>query len=237
MPRLTDFLDRFSRPMKIAIQVAILGVILMAVATVGFIEYSAQPSFCTNCHLMQPYYDSWASSSHNTVKCVSCHYAPGIKAEAMGKLQAANQVVKYITGAYGTKPWAEIEDAACLRSGCHTERALEGEVNYEGIRFDHTQHLGELRRGKSLRCTSCRRRPPQGDCRNLLPLSLQRPSRRRAAGRLHGLSSRSTSLPLARRVRGRSPGVRQEPDLVRRLSRIGDERHRRGGPAPVFQLS
>jgi predicted CXXCH cytochrome family protein len=158
-----SFLNRFSRPIKIGIQVAILGVILMAVATVGFIEYSAQPSFCTNCHLMQPYYDSWATSSHNNVKCISCHYAPGIKAEAMGKLQAANQVVKYVTGAYGTKPWAEIEDAACLRSGCHTERALEGQVNYQGIGFDHTQHLGELRRGKRLRCTSCHSQIVQGN--------------------------------------------------------------------------
>ncbi|NIR31771.1 MAG: hypothetical protein GWN99_04120, partial [Gemmatimonadetes bacterium] len=77
-------------------------------------------------------------------------------------LQAANQVVKYVTGAYGTKPWAEIEDAACLRSGCHTERELEGQVNYEGVRFDHSQHLGELRRGKRLRCTSCHSQIVQG---------------------------------------------------------------------------
>jgi nitrate/TMAO reductase-like tetraheme cytochrome c subunit len=162
MPRLTRFLDRFSRPLKIVIQIGILGVILLAIATVGFIEYSGQPSFCTNCHIMQPYYDSWASSSHNTVKCIECHYAPGIKAEAMGKLQAANQVVKYITGAYGMKPWAEIEDAACLRSGCHTERELEGEVSYQGVRFDHTHHLRELRRGKRLRCTSCHSQIVQG---------------------------------------------------------------------------
>lgn len=162
MRRLTRLLDRFSRPLKIAIQVGILLIILGAIGTVGFIQYSGQPSFCTNCHVMQPYYDSWASSSHNTVKCIECHYAPGIKAEAMGKVQAANQVVKYITGAYGIKPWAEIEDAACLRSGCHTERELEGEVNYAGVRFDHTHHLGEMRRGKNLRCTSCHSQIVQG---------------------------------------------------------------------------
>jgi len=163
MARLTSFFDRFSRPLKIGIQIGILVVILMAVTTVGFIEYSAQPIFCTNCHLMQPYYDSWATSSHGTVKCISCHYAPGIKAEAMGKLQAANQVVKYVTGSYGMKPWAEVEDAACLRSGCHTERALEGQVDYEGVHFDHSHHLGELRRGKRLRCTSCHSQIVQGN--------------------------------------------------------------------------
>ena len=163
-------LSRLSRPLKIVIQVGVLFVILAAVGTVGFIEYSAQPSFCKRCHNMQPYYDSWATSSHGNVKCIECHYAPGIKAEAMGKMQAANQVVKYVTGAYGTKPWAEIEDAACLRSGCHSFRNLEGVVSYQGlrnpavvVRFDHTQHLGELRRGKQLRCTSCHSQIVQGD--------------------------------------------------------------------------
>jgi hypothetical protein len=140
-----------------------LGTIVAALGTVGFVEYSSQPVFCKTCHIMVPYYDSWVSSSHNDVPCVKCHYAPGIRAEAMGKFQAANQVVKYVTGAYGTKPWAEVEDDACLRSGCHVERMLEGEVVYRGILFDHTDHLGELRRGKQLRCTSCHSQIVQGD--------------------------------------------------------------------------
>jgi nitrate/TMAO reductase-like tetraheme cytochrome c subunit len=163
MARLSGSLQRVSRPVKILIQVGVLFVILAAVGTVGFIEYSAQPSFCNNCHLMDPYYDSWAGSSHNNVKCIECHYAPGIKAEAMGKLQAANQVVKYVTGTYGMKPWAEIEDAACLRSGCHEQRKLEGVVAFKGVRFDHAHHLGQLRRGKQLRCTSCHSQIVQGD--------------------------------------------------------------------------
>ena len=141
--------------LRLVVQGFILLVLLGGIGTVGFIEYSAQPSFCTNCHNMQPYYDSWATSTHNDVPCIRCHYAPGIKAEAMGKVQAANQVVKYVTGRYGTRPWAEIEDAACLRSGCHSTRKLEGELTFLGVRFDHRQHLTDLRRGKRLRCTSC----------------------------------------------------------------------------------
>ncbi|HXV86801.1 MAG TPA: cytochrome c3 family protein, partial [Gemmatimonadales bacterium] len=138
-------------------------VIVGAVSGVAFIEYSAQPGFCDNCHNMVPYYQSWATSSHNQVPCIKCHYAPGIRAEAMGKLQAANQVVKYVTGAYGTKPWAEIEDAACLRSGCHSDRKLEGPRSYKGLLFDHARHLGDLRRGKQLRCTSCHSQIVQGE--------------------------------------------------------------------------
>ncbi len=157
-------------PLRLAVQAGVLLIILGTIGAVGFIEYSAQPSFCNKCHIMTPYYESWATSTHGDVPCIKCHYAPGIKAEAMGKFQAANQVVKYVTGAYGTKPWAEIEDAACLRSGCHSLRKVEGTVSFIGptnpdivIRFDHTQHLGELRRGKQLRCTSCHSQIVQGN--------------------------------------------------------------------------
>ncbi len=163
MPKLSELVSRFTRPLRILIQVGVLFVILAAVGTIGFVEYSAQPGFCDNCHIMEPYYESWLTSSHKDVACIECHYPPGIKAEAMGKIQAANQVVKYVTGTYGMKPWAEIEDAACLRSGCHAQRTLEGVVLYRGIRFDHAHHLGELRRGKQLRCTSCHSQIVQGD--------------------------------------------------------------------------
>lgn len=162
---------RFSRLVRIAVPVSIVAVILLAVTTVGFIEYSARPGFCDNCHIMEPYYQSWATSSHRDVACIQCHYAPGIRAEAMGKLQAANQVVKYVTRTYSVKPWAEIEDAACLRSGCHSERRVEGLVDYDGVQFDHAQHLGELRRGKQLRCTSCHSQIVQGDHLSVTPVT------------------------------------------------------------------
>jgi nitrate/TMAO reductase-like tetraheme cytochrome c subunit len=150
------------RWVRLLVQASILLVLVASIGAVGFIEYSAQPGFCDNCHIMVPYYESWKHSSHHDVPCIQCHYAPGIKAEAMGKFQAANQVVKYITGTYGTKPWAEIEDAACLRSGCHVEAKLSAVVDYAGVQFSHAQHLGELRRGKQLRCTSCHSQIVQG---------------------------------------------------------------------------
>jgi len=117
---------------------------------------------------MEPYYQSWLNSSHNMVPCIKCHYAPGIKAEAMGKVQAANQVVKYVTRTFKEKPWAEIEDAACTREGCHIEQRL-GVVSFQGVRFDHTQHLGELKRGKDLRCTSCHSQIVQGEHLTVTP--------------------------------------------------------------------
>ncbi len=153
---------RLSRIGRILVPVTILGIIVAAVGTVGFVQVSSQPWFCDTCHIMQPYYESWTKSSHREVACIKCHIAPGVKAEAMTKIQAANMVVKYFTGAYGTRPWAEIEDAACLRSGCHSSRLIEGGVDFHGVHFDHTQHLGEVRRGMQLHCTSCHSQIVQG---------------------------------------------------------------------------
>ena len=45
------------KTVRIVVQIGVLGVILLSLGAVGFIEYSAQPVFCTNCHNMAPYYD------------------------------------------------------------------------------------------------------------------------------------------------------------------------------------
>ena len=153
---------RVSRAARIAVPVAILGMILLAVGTTGFIQVSSQPWFCGSCHIMKPYHDSWTRSTHRDVTCIKCHIAPGIKAEAMTKVQAANMVVKYFTGTATTRPWAKIDDAACLRSGCHSTRLIEGQVDYHGVRFDHARHLGQVRRGIQLHCTSCHSQIVQG---------------------------------------------------------------------------
>jgi cytochrome c nitrite reductase small subunit len=40
----------------------------------GLSYLSTDPTACTNCHIMQPYFDSWQKASHHTVaKCVDCH--------------------------------------------------------------------------------------------------------------------------------------------------------------------
>ena len=130
---------------------------------ISFVEFSTSPYFCNACHIMKPYYKAWQTSRHNTVPCVDCHYPPGFREELKGKFQAATQVVKWLTGTYSTKPYAEIEDAACLRTGCHATRLLTGKVIFKrGIIFDHTVHLTNMRRGKKLRCTSCHSQIVQG---------------------------------------------------------------------------
>src|SRR5690242_7727803 len=49
---------------------------LVLVAMAGW--YTSRPKFCRSCHIMEPYYDSWAVSKHKDVSCIECHFAPGI---------------------------------------------------------------------------------------------------------------------------------------------------------------
>ncbi|MBI4238349.1 MAG: NapC/NirT family cytochrome c [Deltaproteobacteria bacterium] len=136
-----------------------IGFCLFLVGLLGMATYSTSPAFCNSCHIMTPYYEAWRTSQHyGKAKCVDCHYPPsdGLGELLWHKFQASSQVVKYITRTYSSKPFAEIEDASCLRSGCHSTRLLEGQVlTKHGIRFDHRPHLSEPRRGRQLRCVSC----------------------------------------------------------------------------------
>lgn len=150
---------------------ATLVLLLMVGGAMAFAEYSMQPEFCRSCHLMEPYYQAWHSSTHNNVSCVDCHFEPGAKNVLWGKWQASSQAAKFITQTYGSKPHAEVRDSSCMRSGCHERRLLEGRVEWEvptargstiKIRFDHTPHLEGERRGKQLRCVSCHSQIVQG---------------------------------------------------------------------------
>jgi len=130
----------------------------------GMLEYTHNPGFCQTCHVMDPYYAAWKTSSHNMVGCVDCHYQPGLRYELRGKLDALNQVVAYWTGSYNTKFYAEIDDASCMRQGCHNSRLIEGPIEFKrGIKFDHAGHYGQEMRGIKLRCTSCHSQIVQGN--------------------------------------------------------------------------
>jgi nitrate/TMAO reductase-like tetraheme cytochrome c subunit len=151
-----------------------LGGFILLMVIMGFVvlKVTSQPKFCTSCHYMQPFYDAWAESTHSDVPCSECHYPPGAMEKLTGKFRDLNQLVKYLTNTYKrSKPWAEIEDASCLKSDCHSTRNLEesGAVEFGQVTFDHSHHLGDLRRGKNLRCTSCHSQIVQGEHINVTP--------------------------------------------------------------------
>lgn len=149
-----------SGPVRAAGFAASLAIGLGLIATVTAVEVTSKPRFCGSCHIMAPYYESWKGSSHGNIACVECHIPPGVTAEIRKKFEALSMVARYFTRTYGTNPWTEIEDAACLR--CHERRLLAGKEMIGDVMFDHSAHLSEMRRGKTLRCTSCHGQLVQG---------------------------------------------------------------------------
>jgi len=121
-----------------------------------FFVTSYFPRSCTVCHIMQPYYDNWKSSSHNHAGCIKCHpFRPGFISSA---------VLKYLTGTYNPRPHAVVEDNSCLASGCHSEQLRDGKTLFKGsILFDHSIHINKTKRGEKLRCTTCHSQIVQGE--------------------------------------------------------------------------
>src|SRR4030042_5759101 len=58
--------------------------------------YSESPSFCGLCHNMKEYVDSWKTSSHHKVACLSCHRQPGILNHLKGKWVDLQLATTYI---------------------------------------------------------------------------------------------------------------------------------------------
>jgi len=141
-----------------------LYILLFILITAGAAEFTSRPAFCPTCHYMEPFYQSWRVSAHNKVDCVECHFEPGISGTIRGKLNGLVQIVNYISLSYKKrKPWAEIPDNTCARPGCHERQAFtDTTYDFKGIAFNHKHHLQELRRGKTLKCTSCHSQIVQG---------------------------------------------------------------------------
>jgi len=154
-------------PIRVRRRLAVVMAIGMACLLVGsgtFFFFSSKSWFCKSCHIMKPYYESWQHSTHGKegVECIECHFPPGFQNAVASKIRASAMLVSYLTGTNSTKARAEVEDASCMRPGCHEKQLLKGKVDFDGVHFDHGPHLTELRRGKRLRCQTCHSQIVQG---------------------------------------------------------------------------
>lgn len=146
------------------LRLILIGLGIFVVVFVASVELTSTSKFCSVCHYMKPFYNSWKASSHGTTECKVCHYPPGIRNTIRAKMEGLVMVGRYWTKLYlKSKPWAEIQDESCLQKGCHDRRLLEGPVQFKTVAFDHKHHFADLKRGKQLRCTSCHSQIVQGE--------------------------------------------------------------------------
>lgn len=157
---MTDTPPRPRRRRRLAVALLVAGalVVVGAVSTAGLMKATTSPQFCASCHIMVPYVEAWKASSHARVECVQCHYPPDFKGTMWVKFQAITQVAKWATDTYSSKPFAEVQDASCLRSGCHARDALGSGMTKtfaRPVRFDHARHLDPATSGQAMRCQTC----------------------------------------------------------------------------------
>jgi len=131
---------------KVVLITMALVVVVGIGAGVGLVKASDNPAFCTACHIMKPYYESWQNSSllankHSTegVTCHQCH-------ESSLSIQA-EEGLKFVTGDYKTPlDKREFSKDMCLE--CHNFDEVKAKTNFDGTN-PHDSHNGELE------CNTC----------------------------------------------------------------------------------
>jgi hypothetical protein len=158
---LTRILKFFSKRKKKVIYGLLF--FLFIILFLGGFKYSESPSFCGLCHNMKEYVDSWKISSHNKVSCLNCHRSPGTLNHLKEKWVDLQLALTYaIIGKGIKKLHYEVNDGNCLQQGCHKPEEIRGDMIYKNVTFPHGKHLGELRRGMKIRCTTCHAQIVQG---------------------------------------------------------------------------
>ena len=111
----------------------IVNLVIIAMASVGAVEYSESQSFCGQvCHtVMEPEFTAHQNGPHARVPCVSCHVGPGARGFLAAKLSGTRQLRLVATGGYRRPIPTPIEGlpgvvATCEQ--CHTADRYVGDV-------------------------------------------------------------------------------------------------------------
>lgn len=132
--------------------------LLVLITAWGFRETS-KPSFCSSCHLIEPYTQSWQTSTHAAkgVSCTDCHFEPGAIGYTKGKFYSFMKLTQFAAGQTEKKPEAAklVLRSACLQ--CHEYIRDPADPRYpksivvQGITFPHDLHLNTA----NLSCADC----------------------------------------------------------------------------------
>ena len=138
------------------VRILVILAIVVPPFSAAMIVITGTPTFCNSCHIMNRYYDSWETSTHNEVNCLACHLQPGLTGYVKGKINGLAQAVDCMVGRIGTKANATVADASCMRPECHTIEELESKnIDHNGIKFTHKGHIAKVIGGIEVSCGTC----------------------------------------------------------------------------------
>ena len=121
----------------------------VALASMAILHQSdVNPNFCSTCHIMEPYVDSYLTSNHldnvhaqANVQCKQCHSDYDIPAEI-------ESGIKFITGNYDKDmPQRRFDDHVCTQ--CHISMEFLAKTTDYLRRNPHASHWPDLK------CRSC----------------------------------------------------------------------------------
>lgn len=138
--------QRRMRRRWVALIVVASVLVFLVVAAFVTAHYTSRSSFCDTCHEMEPYYNSWQTSSHATAECVECHIPPGFVAYVQTKLFSFREIWVHTVGS-PTSPLAvtrEIPNDSCFR--CHESDSenVPTDVTLGDVSFSHEAHQDEF---------------------------------------------------------------------------------------------
>jgi hypothetical protein len=143
-------------------------ILILLCAFGGFLHVSSRSGYCSKCHEMQPYVETWTASNHNDISCVKCHYPPGSKSAFRSKFIGARMHLKKLTQSWsGRRPLAHVRDISCSTDSCHPSADMQAPIIHENVSFSHTSHMESQRRGKQLACASCHSEIVHGEIRSI----------------------------------------------------------------------
>ena len=167
----TGFLSKISYRQKVTLSV-LCGVI---VGLTGLFFYLLRmhtyiigddPAACINCHIMSPYYATWAHSAHaRNTTCNDCHVPNNNMAAhyAFKGMDGMKHVAYFVT--FSERQSIEAEDASaevimdnCIR--CHKQ------LNQEFVNTGRIDYM-EAKRGEGKACWDCHREVPHGGMNTL----------------------------------------------------------------------
>ena len=134
------FKDADPQKKKRILLLGAVGALLMAmVMSLGMLKFTSRPNFCVTCHEMKPEYQTWQTSSHSKVSCVTCHIKPGPVNFVKKKVEDLNQLRLHVTNRVpeNIRMPEKIENEVC--ESCHTtQRAVTASGD---IKIPHAKHI------------------------------------------------------------------------------------------------
>ena len=132
-----------------------LVIVIVVIVLWVLLRSSGSPRFYAQMPWLTEYVASWSHSSHKNVACQQCHFGIGAKGDFRTEKVGISLFIQKLTGTGNTGVFRHIRTAGCTETGCHAKMLTDGVIEWHGVRFSHADHLGKIKRGVMLSCTTC----------------------------------------------------------------------------------